>query len=283
MLFMVGKALTFPARDPQVVSKCWWVPLVNLVPLFNFPIMLGWKVSIARRVGLGTRDPLPESGDFGLFLAEGIMIKLISLVYYVPLVVAMTVCGSRLLPTILTLVHVLYENLFKTQPFSSFLPVLARIVFNVLMELFLPTLYCFGIWPLFHAGLVRYILEGRKRVFFDILGNARLLGRQGEQFFLAFFVDYTARIILLIILSPLLTATFLGAFAIPFVIWPMYYLFSGHILGQVTASATASAQTVPNSFKEPRNYEMPVPTQRAPAELKHETPPAPSRRIPRAS
>jgi hypothetical protein len=257
---MVGKALIFPVRDPNVISKCWWVPLVNLVPFFNFPIMLGWKINIARRLGVEATTPLPESRDFGLFLAEGVMVKLFSLVYYVPLIVMMTLSGSKVFDTIASLLRVIYENLFEAHPNSSFLPLLSRIVLNLLVELMLPTLYTFGMWPLFHAGLVRYLSEGRKRVFFDLIGNGRLLYQNGRHFLLAFFADYTARIVLLIIISPLLAATFLGAFATPFIIWPIYYAFTGHILGQLTQEVLVSERSLRVSLR----ATLPAPRRQAP-------------------
>jgi hypothetical protein len=263
---MVGKALIFPIKDPEVISKCWWIPLVNLVPVFNFPIMLGWKVNIARRLGVEAITPLPESRDFGLFLTEGVMIKLFSLVYYVPLVVAMTLCGSKLFTTITLLLRVLYENIFELHPNTSFLPLLSRIVLNLILELVLPTLYTFGMWPLFHAGLVRYLSEGRKRVFFDLIGNGRLLYENGSHFLLAFFADYTARIVLLVVISPLLAATFLGAFAIPFVIWPIYYAFTGHILGQLTEAVLVSERPLRRRLR------------RALPALRHQAPPSERRK-----
>jgi hypothetical protein len=58
----------------------------SLVPVVGQVLTAGYGVAIARRVVNGEADGLPEWGDFGDFLREGLGTLVISLVYFLPLI-----------------------------------------------------------------------------------------------------------------------------------------------------------------------------------------------------
>jgi hypothetical protein len=89
----------------------------------------------------------------------------------------------------------------------------------------LPSIYALAIWPVFQAGVIRYALANSWRALYELWRNIYFVYQNMGAFSVAMLVILLSRLILFAIVSPLLTATVLGTFAVPLIVLPLYYAF----------------------------------------------------------
>jgi hypothetical protein len=83
-----AKAFSFVFEDPDWVKKVVIGGLVGLIPILGQFLVLGYMVAVGRNVIRGNPQPLPDWGEFGQFLVDGLYAFVISLVYAIPILVA---------------------------------------------------------------------------------------------------------------------------------------------------------------------------------------------------
>src|SRR5438132_10646133 len=143
------RAVTVPFRDPWLVVKCWWIPLVSLIPIFNFPILGAWKVHLAKRVAEGHKNVLPESKKFPEFVGLGIWMYIARAIYFIPLFVALVFVGRGIWSNVQLLLQVLYQYFFSHSSTANIWWTLSQLVLEILGGAILPIFYTFALWPVF--------------------------------------------------------------------------------------------------------------------------------------
>jgi hypothetical protein len=102
----IAKAFTFPMEDQKWVAKlaiggglllAGFITLIGWI--FTVPVVLGYLVNMTRNVINGNPQPLPEWDNWGERWIEGVKVFVVSLVYYLPVIIlriVLTVPGSIL-------------------------------------------------------------------------------------------------------------------------------------------------------------------------------------------
>lgn len=80
------KAFTYVFDDPEWLNKVLIPVLVGLIPLVGQMVVSGWILDLIRNVANNDEHPLPAL-DFGRHLGRGFKVRLVSVVYAIPVIV----------------------------------------------------------------------------------------------------------------------------------------------------------------------------------------------------
>ncbi len=89
----IGRSFTYMTQDQDWIKKVLLGGLIMLIPIVGPFFALGYMLETMRNVIAGREVPLPEIGDFGGRLVEGLKAWVISLVYALPLIL-FSVCAQ---------------------------------------------------------------------------------------------------------------------------------------------------------------------------------------------
>lgn len=89
----IGRSFTYMTQDQDWIKKVLLGGLITLIPIVGPFFALGYMLETMRNVIAGREVPLPEIGDFGGKLVEGLKAWVISLVYTLPLIL-FSVCAQ---------------------------------------------------------------------------------------------------------------------------------------------------------------------------------------------
>ena len=84
-----AKAFGFVFEDPDWVKKIIIGGIVSIIPLVGQFLVLGYMISVGRNVIRGNPQPLPDWGDFGQMLVDGLYAFVISFVYTLPILIVL--------------------------------------------------------------------------------------------------------------------------------------------------------------------------------------------------
>lgn len=82
----IGRALSFPFKDPEWVKKILIGGLITLIPLIGAFVAFGYAIEVVRRA-YQNEDALPAWDDFGGYLTRGFIGWLGALIWAIPLVI----------------------------------------------------------------------------------------------------------------------------------------------------------------------------------------------------
>jgi hypothetical protein len=85
----IGLAFSYVFEDDDWLKKVGIAALVLLIPIIGQLIVLGWALTITRRVIQNDPVPLPDWNDFGEYTIFGLKAFVIGLVYAIPLIIFM--------------------------------------------------------------------------------------------------------------------------------------------------------------------------------------------------
>ncbi len=226
-------ALTFPFRQANWPTRFWWVPLVNYFPPLSWLIMRGWRVDIVRRAVREDVHPLPNGKDIGKFLAEGFVLMLMVLLYWLPLTVFMMIFGLSRLRTMLDVLWWAIQTFFTGDGTVSFWTLVLDVVTQLLITGIVPAIYWLLCYPIYRMAVLRFAITGRPIVFFQLLRNFRLFLRFASDMMLLFFLDFMIMRVVRWFLNALLIATGFGAILVPGISFPAYFWVTAHLFGQI--------------------------------------------------
>jgi hypothetical protein len=87
------KAFTFVFDDPDWLRKVAINALIGIIPIVGQIYLMGWGLEVARRIALGSGEPLPDV-DFGTYLGHGFKAFVVALVYTAPIWVFVLVIAA---------------------------------------------------------------------------------------------------------------------------------------------------------------------------------------------
>ncbi len=82
----IGRSFTYVAEDQDWIKKVLLGGAITLIPIVGQVFALGYMIKTLKNVVAGEETPLPEIGDFGGKLVEGLKGGVIALVYGLPLI-----------------------------------------------------------------------------------------------------------------------------------------------------------------------------------------------------
>ncbi len=97
----IGRSFTYITQDQDWIKKVLLGGVITLIPIAGPLFAFGYAVEAMRNVIAGQEVPLPELGDFGSKLVEGLKVWVISFIYALPLVL-FGICAQSgsLVPTL---------------------------------------------------------------------------------------------------------------------------------------------------------------------------------------
>lgn len=228
----IGKALTFPFQERSWPARIAWLPLASLVPVFGSILLRGWRLDLVRRVSREDAQILPDPRDLGRFLADGVVLLLMTLLYHLPLLLFLAVFGLSKVGATLDVLWWAVQTFFADGA-AAFWALVADVTLGLLVDWLVPILYFVAVWPLHRMAMVRFAITGRHRSFLQVWTNLVLCIRFLPEIFLAFFVDFVALRLLRWVARALITIG-VGAVIAPLAS-ALYFWATGHIFGQVAA------------------------------------------------
>ena len=78
----------FPFTQKDCIQKMWIFILISYIPIVNLLVLRGWRFELVHRLGWKKERPLPKAMDFFKFLANGLVLWMVTLAYLaVPIVI----------------------------------------------------------------------------------------------------------------------------------------------------------------------------------------------------
>ena len=100
----IGRSFTYITEDQDWWKKVLLAGLISLIPIVGQLYILGYVLETLKNVIAGREVPLPEiGGDFGGKLIKGLLLWVITFVYFLPLTLlgACSGVGSSVFPTVI--------------------------------------------------------------------------------------------------------------------------------------------------------------------------------------
>lgn len=231
----LGAAFSFPFRSEDWPRSMWWVAAMAYIPLFGLLLLRGWRVDITRRLGAHDPRPLPELARIGRFGADGLILWLISFLYWIPGLILIAVFSMDQLTKVTLMARWAFEKASGGELTMTLEGILTAIGLAGLAEGIIPFLYFMAIYPLYRAGMIRFALTDRVGCFFDVWTNLQLALKHFRDFMVVFFFDWAMVRVGIGILTVILAATGIGILLIPAVVLPTYYWTTGYLYGALAA------------------------------------------------
>jgi len=217
-----GNAITWPFYRANWFASLWMV-LIGWFPLpLPLTISAGWLIDAAARRARRDTDPLPHARNFLRIYRDGLVIWVMSSLYFIiPLLVfgaifsaevalisqqvdewiatRMTNFGIEMVNTVLTAMSLGQVEQYPLPTFANFLVQEIELYSTVL---FAPFVYLCVAVPLFLAGTVRFVITGKISSYFRFFKNFALL--------IAHFPRFLWAMLLLFALSLITYVPFIG-------------------------------------------------------------------------
>ncbi len=231
-------ALSYPLRHRWWPLKILWMALFQYVPVVGQVALVGWQFDVARRVGRGDKEALPDWRHIGEHLGWGLLLWLIWFVYLLPMWAIIFWRRAQIFHLMVDSVAWLVEWM-SNENVGPFWHVLedkygSLILLTSVILFYPPLAYAF-----YEAGAVRFAQTGKARAMFNFWKSARLLvGGLGDFFRIEMFIlllNVTA-----LLVSLLLWMTGVGTAFIPPIVLPVYTWTRGALTGQLIAKLNHS-------------------------------------------
>jgi hypothetical protein len=83
----LGKAFSFVFSDTEWIKKVLLAAVISLIPVIGQIVVLGWSLTIAKRVINQEAELLPDWSSFGDYLGLGFKATVVTFVYMIPVFV----------------------------------------------------------------------------------------------------------------------------------------------------------------------------------------------------
>lgn len=243
------RALAFPFTQKNWPWALAYIGAIQFLPIVGYLIVRGWRFEIAKRVGNGEAEALPDWRNAMEHLKQGAILLGATIFHYIPLYVLLSAPRWGIIWTLIEIARWCYEKLFtdlQTKPFWEVLePGLKALAIFVAIMILVPPV----ISAVLESATQRYAETGRVRTLFEFWHSIRLAFTD-----LGDVIRIEAGILLLsaavFVVSVALMLTVGGSALIPPVMIPVYMWTRGALMGQWIAknrleAAAARAASVP--------------------------------------
>jgi hypothetical protein len=226
------EALRLPFRQDRWPAKIWWLSAVGFIPVIDLLVLRGWRLDVTRRIALGEPDVLPDGRDVVRFLANGVILWTMTLLYFVIPFLIIFATGTGTLRNIWQTVQWLYLTLLTDQPTMPLTEILGQELGRFLGRVAIEGAWVVISWPLYRTGMLRFAITGNPLAFFRVFANLVVVLKNLRAFVMLFLYELPT-FILMMVVSAILTATGLGALLVPAVSMPLYYWITGFEYGHL--------------------------------------------------
>lgn len=225
------RALAFPFTQPNWPQALLYIGAIQYIPILGYLIIRGWRFDIARRIGNGHAEQLPDWRSWKSHLREGFVLFLATQFYFLPLYLFLWYMRHDIYYALAEVVVGLYEHYWQGLPDGPRGEVLwagAKALAWVLVAML--------VYPPVASSVVesatqRYAVTGRIRTLYEFWWNLWLVG---DDFLDVLRIELsilglTAAVFLV---SLFLLWTMGGTIFIPAVMIPIYMWTRGSLMGQ---------------------------------------------------
>ncbi|MCB1173043.1 MAG: DUF4013 domain-containing protein [Leptospiraceae bacterium] len=228
-------ALTYPSRRKNWLQNAWLLHLIGLLPLWNGVYKDGWMLHFIRNMVMRESDFTPQIRCAGQHFADGLIVRINAIVFYLPALLAGAVLVSSNLKTTLKIIYILLEYVLSSRK-SLLDGIVDLLSIDVILIPVLAFLYFLFIWPILRAGLIRYAITGDASVIYDYKTNLQLFRLNFFSFVKTYIYLFVTRLSFYAIYF-LISITGIGLVVLPFlyvfIMNPMHTWIGGHLVGQL--------------------------------------------------
>ncbi len=225
------KALAFPFTQPNWPQALLYIGAIQYVPIFGYLIIRGWRFDIARRIGNGHIEQLPDWRSWKSHLREGIILFVATQFYFLPLYFFLWYMRHDIYYAVAELVVAAYEYLWqglRQGPRSEVLWAGGKALAWVLAALV--------IYPPIGSSFVeastqRYAVTGTVRTLYEFWWNIWLVSDDLLDV-LRIELSILGLSVVVFLVSLVLLWTLGGTIFIPAVMIPIYMWTRGALMGQ---------------------------------------------------
>lgn len=140
----------------------WLLSIITWLADFDAIFGRGWRLEVVRRVALGEKRSVPDM-SFALFvqyLIKGFVLFLARRLYYLPMVIFLTISGLKFLRLAYKIGVFVWNNVYwgEGASWSEFFlnQVLPQTGFELVFQFFFQTLYLMLAWPIYRIIMIQY-------------------------------------------------------------------------------------------------------------------------------
>lgn len=217
-------------NDPGKAKREWrnrlvWFVLLQYIPVIASIINRGWRIDLMRSAAT---DGLPGRENVGRHLSEGLLLWGIYLLYLLPEFVFLALTGFKWVEQVIGLAWWAFQHLAGMEAAMSLGEILGGGVLRFMLETVVTLAYPILTWPLYRGAMIRYALEDRIGVFFELRKNWKLAKVNFDTLAGVYAAQKTLWGLYLVF-SMVLLATGIGALLIPALLSPLRIIASGTV------------------------------------------------------
>lgn len=226
------EALRLPFQQSRWPAKLWWLSAVGFIPIIDLLVFRGWRLDVTRRLALGEPDVLPDGRDVVRFLANGVILWTMTLLYFIIPFLIIFATGAGTLRSVWQAVQWLYLTLLTDQPTVPLAEILGQELGRFLARVAIEGAWVVISWPLYRTGMLRFAITGNPLAFFRLFANLVVVLKNIRAFVVLFLYELPT-FLLMTLVSAILTATGFGAVLVPAISMPLYYWITGFEYGHL--------------------------------------------------
>lgn len=225
------RALAFPFTHPNWPQALLYMAAIQYVPILGYLVSRGWRFDIARRIGRGDEERLPDWRHWKSHLREGLILFLATQFYFLPLYIFLWYMRHDMYLALAEVAVGLYEHYWKGLPDGPRREVIWA--GGRALAWFLAALI---VYPPIGSAIAesatqRYAVTGKIRTLYEFWWNIALVF---DDFWdvLRIELSILALNVVVFITSMILLWTVGGTIFIPPVMIPIYMWTRGALMGQ---------------------------------------------------
>jgi hypothetical protein len=225
------RALAFPFTQSNWPQALLYIGAIQYIPIFGYLIIRGWRFDIARRIGTGHIQQLPDWRAWKLHLREGVVLFFATQFYFLPLYFFLWYMRHDIYYAVAEIVVTLYEQYWQGLPGGPRGDVLlagGKALAWVIAALILYPPVAFSV---IESATQRYAVAGRVRTLYEVWWNIWLIG---DDFLDVLRIEFSifALTVAVFLASIVMLWTVGGTIFIPALMIPIYMWTRGALMGQ---------------------------------------------------
>jgi hypothetical protein len=225
------QALAFPFTQPNWPQALLYVAALQYIPILGYLVIRGWRFDIARRIGSGHAETLPDWRGWKSHLREGVILFVATQFYFLPLYLFLWYLRHDMYYALAEVVVGLYEHYWKGLPDGPRSEVIweggKALAWFIAALLVYPPIGS----AIMESATQRYAVTGKVRTLYEFWWNIVLVF---DDFLdvLRIELSILAVNVAVFLASMFLLWTFGGTVFIPAVMIPLFMWTRGALMGQ---------------------------------------------------
>jgi len=225
------QSIIYPFEDEEWLKKTWPIILISFIPvigIFGLILLKGWRFETIKCLK-NNNGKLPNF-DFVVILKRGLFLWGAMLSYFIvpSIICALLGIGGPIgfLVDVYTMIVDGFGAWTESQPGDWILTLLVYMVWGIIS------------YPIYQAGMIRYLLTDNWKTIFNVPANT-LLFLRNIHYFIKFYLFWSVILVALFILDFIFAFTGIGLLLIPPLSICLYYSTTAYELSHLVQAIEA--------------------------------------------